>query len=167
MQAQSPSNPEYHLTRSIYESNNQWLETLRFMVQKNNGSVSAANAGGMTPRLESLRQKVEESTALGRKIVLTTMQELASLETRSPEERSFRDMLITFIETYDASFEIEETLASLVTEYPTLIAQSVSGHNVSNEIAAWDMQTLQLVTERIQLKQFRREMAMNLSAPVS
>lgn len=167
LQSQSPTNPEYHLTRSIYQSNNQWLETLRFMVQKNNGNLSAASAGSVTPLLEGLRQKVEESTFLGRRLVLLNIQELASLETVSAEERAFKDMLITFIESYDTSYDVEESLASLVVDYPQLVSQSAGGHNMSNEIAAWDAQTLQLVTERIQLKQFRQDMAMNLSAPTS
>lgn len=165
--SQSSSEPEYHLTRSIYQSNNQWLETLRFMVQKNNGNISAASAGSVTPLLESLRQKVEESTFLGRRLVLQNVQELAGLNTISAEERAFKDMLISFIESYDTSYEIEETLASLVVDYPQLVSQSGSGHNMSNEIAAWDRQTLDLVTDRMELKQFRQTMAMNLSAPGS
>lgn len=167
LQSQDSSNPEYHLSRSIYQSNNQWLETLRFMVQKNNGTISAASAGSVIPLLESLRQKVEESTFLGRALVLQNIQELENLETVSAEEKAFKDMLITFIESYDTSYEIEETLASLVVDYPQLVAQSASGHNMSNEITAWDSQTLQLATDRLQLKQFRQNMAMNLSAPTS
>lgn len=167
LEAQSSSNPEYHLTRSIYQSNNQWLQTLRFMVQKNNGNISSVSAGGVTPQLESLRQQVEESTYLGRRLVLQNLQELTALATTSPEERAFKNMLISFVESYDTSFEIEETLASLVVDYPNLVSQHVSGHNMASEITTWDMQTLQLVTDRLQLKQFRQDMAMNLSAPTS
>lgn len=166
--AQSPENPEYHLTRSLYESNNQWLSVLRFMVQKNNGTLSPASIAAVTPTLEGLRQKVEESTYLGRQLVLSTMQELVALETATAEDEAFKGLLISFTETYDTSYEIEEMLASLVTDYPQLVAQSLSGHDMSDEIANWDMQTLQLVTERIQLKDYRLDLAMNLSAgPVS
>lgn len=167
LHTQGSSNLEYHLTRSIYESNNQWLETLRFMVQKNNGTISATTVGTMTPLLEGLRQRVEESTFLGRQLVMKNMQDLINLETTSAEESAFKDLLIQFVESYDSSYEIEEGLASLVTEYPHLVAQTMSGRNMSNEIATWDMQTLQLVTERMQLKQYRLEMAMDLSGPVS
>ncbi len=167
LQSRSPSDLEYHLTLSIYESNNQWLETLRFMVQKNNGTISATTVGGMTPLLEGLRQKVEESTFLGRQLVLENMQELVRLKTTSAEESAFKDLLIAFVESYDSSYEIEETLASLVTDYPGLVGQALSGQDMTNEIATWDMQTLQLVTERMQLKQYRLDMAMDLSGPLS
>lgn len=168
LQAQSPENPEYHLSRSLYESNNQWLTILRFMVQKNNGTLSPASISTVTPTLEALRQKVEESTYLGRQLVLKTMQELVALKTTTAEDETFKGLLISFTETYDTSYEIEEMLASLVTNYPRLVAQSLSGHDMSGEIANWDMQTLQLVTERMQLKNYRMDLAMNLSAgPVS
>jgi hypothetical protein len=168
LQSRSPENPEYHLTRSIYESNNQWLEALRFMVQKNNGALSNANIGTMTPLLEGLRQKVEESTYLGRQLVMQTMQELIALKTGSAEEEAFKDLLISFTESYDTSYEIEEMLASLVTDYPGLVSQSLSGHDMSREISNWDIQTLQLVNERMQLKAWRQDLAMSLSGgPVS
>lgn len=163
LQSHSPENPEYHLTRSIYESNNQWLEALRFMVQKNNGALSNANIGTMAPLLEGLRQKVEESTYLGRQLVLQTMQELIALKTISAEEKSFKDLLISFTESYDTSYEIEEMLASLVTDYPGLVSQSLGGHDMSREISNWDIQTLQLVNERMQLKAWRQDIAMSLS----
>lgn len=168
LQAQSPDEPEYHLTRSLYESNNQWLAVLRFMVQKNNGALSPASISAVTPTLEGLRQRVEESTYLGRQLVLKTMQELIALKTITDEDETFKGLLISFTETYDTSYEIEEMLASLVTDYPGLVAQSLDGHDMSSEIANWDMQTLQLVTERMQLKDYRLDLAMNLSAgPVS
>lgn len=168
LQAQSPENPEYHLTRSLYESNNQWLAVLRFMVQKNNRALSPDTISAVIPTLQALRQKVEESTYLGRQLVLKTMHELVALQTSNAEDEAFKGLLISFTETYDTSYEIEEMLASLVTDYPQLVAQSLSGHDMSNEIANWDLQTLQLVTERMQLKNYRTDLAMNLSAgPVS
>lgn len=168
LQAQSPENPEYHLTRSLYESNNQWLAVLRFMVQKNNRALSPDSISAVIPNLQALRQKVEESTYLGRQLVLKTMHELVALQTSNAEDEAFKGLLISFTETYDTSYEIEEMLASLVTDYPQLVAQSLSGHDMSSEIANWDLQTLQLVTERMQLKNYRMDLAMNLSAgPVS
>lgn len=168
LQSQSPETPEYHLTRSVYQSNNQWLQVLRFMMQKNDGAISVGSIAGMTPVLEGLRQKVEESTYLGRQLVLRTMNELIALETGNPQDEAFKGLLLSFTESYDTSYEIEEVLASLVTDYPQLVAQSLSGHNMSNEIANWDLQTLQLVNERMQLKNYRQDMAMSLSAgPVS
>ena len=88
--------------------------------------------------------------------------EIKGEATNSDHEANQKALALEILDSYDVSFDVEDTLAERVTDYPIIMMQALSGGEWMTEAQAWDMDAQKLLNDRMLLRQYRHNLAVRL-----
>jgi hypothetical protein len=154
-----PGVPETYALRCIYESNNQWVEVLRFLVAMNTVEVNAGHIAILKLTLDTYGQRVVESSFLGRMIVAANRASIVAQPPTNEVEKKQIGLALELLDAYNVAFDVEDTLAVRTADFATLMANAYAGIEVSLAADLWEKETSKLINDRALLQIYRKGVA--------
>ena len=159
--------PETHLLRSIYESNGQSIALFQFFIALNNNTVAPADLAMLAINLDAQRRKINEATFMGRTVTTALRQAINLAPATTEHESNQKALALDFIDSYEVSYTVEDTLAERIADFPAILSRGMQGEDISAEMSAWDLDTQKLINDRGLLRIYRHNLAARMQGVTS
>ena len=161
------SMPNTHFLRSLYGSNNQWLVFFRYLVATNKTQPSQTDLAVLAMTLDGHRQTLNEATFLGRMVTQAHRQRVDAMNAGTDMDANQKAIVLDMLDSFSLSFDVEDTLAKRVADFPGIIVMALGGTDISEIAQSWDLDTQKLMNDRLLLQQYRQTLAIRLQTQTS
>lgn len=161
------THPDYHMSLCIHESNDGLIAFYSFLVKMGQEGASVADTTALAEALAGERSQTLKHIRNGRTTAAAYRSVLESLPANSKDEEKIKAVALEYYDSFVLSFEVEETLATHLTNYPGLIATAIQTGEPPFGVSSWVGDFQELGRSRMELQAFRQSITDQLSGPTA